>query len=377
MIKKNREIFYTAICILFFLCLGFFYLSVNKALALEVQYPTLPGTQGTITSTTTLPDYVVYLYRFGMFAGFFSVFISLVIAGAMYILSPVNAEIKASAKDRVSGAISGLLILALSYLIITTINPQLSILSFNELPPVPPPPAPKQPPGIYFYEQSECSDSSVLPVTSDVADFDELKNKINSVGIEQGSGGYITILYDAINFQGKCLYLNPTQSCQSVDPWASSASILSYNRNYNGNGVSFFRKSYFNSQGGKYDVKGSQIGGGLVLDLSDPNLRFQGVPEEEQDCVMYDDNGKCARNGRQPPSLGGDNITSIKINGNYFVLFIYKGPQDNQSGPWTYCQAFPTSDDANKIGPQQIKWENIRNHGNVVPNYVMIIPIQR
>jgi hypothetical protein len=345
---------------------------------LEVAYPTIAGQ--TLTQTSQLPEYVLYLFNAGIFIGFFAVFISLIWAGVMYFVSATSIDLRSDAKDRVTGAISGLLILSLTYLIITTINPQLKFLNFNKLPETPAPEVlEKKPPGIYFYNGSNCSEISTQANMSSSADLGQtLKNKINSVGIIQDQANqtyYVPILYDAINFQGKCQYLNPNKNCHAVSPFAASVSILKLDINPNGDGVYFYRRSYFNNEGGWYKVSNSEIKGIYIKKLED--LKFQGVPENEQNCLAYNKNGECSKNSRVMPPLSGENISSVKINGNYIVLFIYYGPQDSSSGPWTYCQEFPTVNDVNKLGPQQIKWENIRNQGNIVPNYVAIIPIQK
>jgi hypothetical protein len=135
--------------------------------------------------------------------------------------------------------------------------------------------------------------------------------------------------------------------------------------------VYFYRKAYFNEAGGYYKVTNAWIKSNPYLDLD--KTSFQNVPSDEQDCAEYDNNGKCAR--RTPPTLGGGNIASVKINGNYIVLFVYVGPKDELLGPWTSCQEFPTVNDVNKTGPKQIKWENIMHDGNFIPNYVVIIPV--
>lgn len=348
---------------------------------LEVEYPIIAGQ--TLTQTTQLPEYVLYLFNLGMFIGFFAVFISLIWAGVLYFLSPIKADLLGEAKDRVGGAISGLLILSLTYLILTTINPQLKFLNFNKLPEAPPPPEQTKSSGVYFFKESECSNENTQANASSVADLGtDLKNQIKAVGIVQDAPNqnfYVPILYDATNFQGMCQYLNTNQTCQTVSPLWASASILKYDPNPNGDGVYFYRKSYFNDQGGSYKVGNSEIGGAypyaFVKRLED--LKFQGVPQKEQDCTLYDKNGVCVESSRRLPDLSGENISSIKIKGNYVVLFVYLAPQETSAGPWTYCQAFPTVDDVNKTGPQQIKWENIRNHDSYVPNYVVIIPVKQ
>jgi hypothetical protein len=389
---------------------GFFCLSANKVFALEVKYPIISGQD--ININPTLPSYVLYLIAFGMFAGCFAVFISLVIAGVMYLLSPAKPDLQAEAKDRITGAISGLLILFLSYLIIATINPQLNILNLNELQKTPPPPAAKQAEGVYFYKGESCpADENPQANTSSLPDLGtSLRNSVNSVKIIQGDSSYISILYENPNLWGKCQYIDPTnKDCQKVDHFASSASIYKYDFNPADNnptdgGVYFFRESCFINSNDNYDisnlVKYCAQGGGYyyisnqdIMDAKGNSFALNqlyflpdSVPVDELDCIEYDKNGKCCtenntdlgcdKDGRQPPSLGGENISSIIINGNYLVLLVYQGPGGTESGPWTSCQEFPIGDDVNKLGPQQIKWQNIRNSGPL-PNYAIIIPIQK
>ena len=451
------------VCFFVFLYIGFFYLSINRvsAASLEVQYPVISGQNINTEPNLTLPSYVKYLFNAGMFLGFFAVFISLTVAGAMYFLSPISAEFLSESKDRVAGAISGLLILVLTYLIITTINPQLSIFNISQLPPIPPPPTAPPAEGVYFYKsgcpvgsggigdtcssdidcsaQEECDLSakkcvSKAPNISSITDLGPLKNQVNAVQIIQGATAtdtYISILYDNINLWGKCQYINPDGTCQAVDRWGASASVYKYDFSPGGDGVYFFRKSCLSyhctingdcsngetcntttgacaaigggsadntadlikycqkpeNGGGWYQVINDDIKKGITdpvtgsknafsVDLN--SLTFTNVPDNEQICTKYDVIlGECVPGSRQPPTLGGENISSMIIHGNYLVLLVYKGPSDNLYGPWTYCQEFPTVNDVNKIGPQQIKWQNIRNTSYVVPNDVVIIPIQK
>ncbi len=383
MIKKCRKIIYVGPCLFLFLFIIFLCLYIDKvsAVGLEVQYPVISGQS--LGANALLPDYIKYLFNAGMFLGFFAVFISLIIAGIMYLLSPAKPNLLADAKDRISGAISGLLILVLTYLIITTINPQLNVFTFNKLPPAPPPPAEKKAPGVYFYKDSaDCPDNDAqLVATYSVSDLDVLKNQVTSLGIVQDAitrTSYISILYDEINFWGKCQYITTNDSvCKPIDNFAASASIHAYDFNPGGGGVYFYRRSSFVDSGGSFWVDKSKIKGIYIERLE--NLKFENVPLEEQDCVKYDADGSCVE--RTPPSLAGENISSVRIKGKYILLFTYAPPGQNcKITPWSFCQEFPTVDDANALGPRQIKWQNIRNiggaGGGVVPNCVIIIPVK-
>ena len=382
--KKYIKFLFAIIFSTILLCGIFSYFLVNKSLAagLEVKtYPTIAGK--TVTAETKLPDFMVYLFNAGMILGFGSVIISLALAGVMYILSPIDpgAEFLSRAKDRVSGAISGLLVLILTYLIITTINPQLSV--FKPSDPLETPQisqTEKTAPGVYLYKDSGCSNKDADVYASNVGDLGSLRKDVNSVKIVPDSDNdtyYFSILYETINFQGKCQYINPDNSCQRTSLSASSASIYKYNFDPNGDGVYFYRKSYFNQEGGYLFISNDDIGDlnrrGPYANKLD-QLQFIGVPEEEQDCIKYDDKGKCAE--RAIPTLAGENISSIKIRGDYLVLLTYAGPKEScEDVVNTSCQEFPTPDDINKTGPQQIKWEEIRNYNGVIPNCLTIIPI--
>jgi len=421
MVKKYQKLNWTKVFFLVFLVFGFFCLPINFTKGLEVQYPTVSGQD--IGASSSLPDYVKYLFNAGMSVGIAAVFISLAIAGAMYAMSPAKPDLLSAAKDRIGGAISGLLILMLTYLIITTINPQLNAFKLNSLPATSSQTtATKKAPGVYFYNQDGCSDVTVQPNTSSISDLGPLKNRVNSVNVVQdpdSQNSYISILYKNTNFWGKCQLLD-SSGCQTVTPFASSASIHENSGNSDGDGVYFYREPCFNrvsnQQGdintlisycntntnGYYKAQNSEINGIDIEKLD--NLSFTGsgggdcgVPQKEQTCMKFDKDGNCtdinnkdkcgdknpckdnnkgANNCRCCPTLGGENISSIIINGNYLVLFVYVGPKDDpKKGPWTSCQEFPTSNDVNNIGPQQVKWENIRNNGGVIPNYVAIIPI--
>lgn len=380
MLKKNRQTLYIKLFFVAFFFIGFLYLYIStnfiSAASLEVDYPRISG-QDINEGVLTLPSYVKYLFNFGIFIGVCATFLSLAIAGSMYLLSPAipGAGLLSKARDQASGAISGLLILVLTYLILVTISPSLSILTVQNLPNIPPAAEKPKKPGVYFNKTNGCTDLMPKYLTSSTADLGNFKNKVNSIDIVQGSIGYVSILYDTIDFQGMCKYIPPNDRCQSVKPFGASASVHKYDFKPNGDGVYFYRKTYFNEQGGFYKVDNAEIRGSYMKKLE--NLKFNNVPEEEQDCIKYENNGECAKDGRRKPSLAGTNISSIKINGDYLVLFIYFAPGDPEAGPWSYCQAFPTIDDQNKKGPYQIKWESIRNKAIGLPNYVYILPIKR
>jgi len=361
------------------------------AVNLEVVYPTTV-TGSTLTTQSDLAQYLKYVFDFGISISLSFAFLSLVIAGILYFIAPAAPGALAIAKDRISGAISGILILLLAYLIITTINPYLSIFKTNPLEDATIQGTDTQFFGVNFYNSKDCSKTAVAD-TQNIADFGEQKNKINSVKILQNSSAktyYISILYDNTNYWGKCQYINPTTAgCQKTNVSVASASIYTYDFSPKGNGfVDLYRESFNtvigkekNKDAGYLRISSLQIGKGYFNQLS--SLSFTGtsksdctVPEKERECVKWSDAGNCKE--YKCPTLDKENITSIKISGDYIVLLLYIDPKDiaaaNSTYTYTYCQAFPTKDDATKDGPQQIKWDAIRSSG-YSPNYIFIIPV--
>jgi len=395
--KKNIKNFLHIFFIVFFVCLiSFICLPANKILSaeLEVPYPSLQ--KGTfVTAQSDLAQYLKDIFDIGIFIGFFAVFLSLTWAGVLYFLSPAIPSALAMAKDRISGAISGLLILALLYLIITTLNPYLAIFSLNKLEKIPPPEPNTKSPGVSFYKSQNCSGIADTNLTS-VPDLgNDLTNKINSVGIVQNPDQkiyYFAILYDNDNYWGKCQYIHPDAHCTPItpSPFAASASIYQYDFNPDGDGVYIYRES-FNGVSGKEEnkkegflkISNSQIKNLKIAVAPLSGLKFTGnstnynnlndctVPEKDLICAKYDENRQCIE--KQCPDLSGENISSIKIAGNYLVLLVYFSPSDKQY-IWSYCQAYPSLKDINKDGPQQIKWDAIKNRGQN-PNFIVIIPI--
>lgn len=358
-----------------FLC-GIFILSAGFCLAkLEVTYPVLIDGR-TLASDTPLPEYLKYVFDIGMALGFAAVFYSLVYAGVLYLLSPALPSTQGTAKDRVEGALSGMLILIFTYLLVTTINPQLAFFRADPLTPIPPPANPGKSAGVYFYENNTCADD-VTVQTSNIQNLGDLKNKVSAIKIvNTADQEYMAIAYDIIGLSGKCKEIDPNATCEPIDKWPSSASIHKYSFTPEGDGVYVYYKSFFNKDGGFYKINNSEVNP-YVGKLED--LQFTGdsgsctVPEDEQKCIAWDDKNNCTQ--KECPNLAEKNISSIEIRGNYIVLLVYFGPGDKDLGPWTFCQEFPAPDDINKAGPIQIKWENILNNGTL-PNYIIIYPVK-
>lgn len=114
---KNKKFFFLLI-LLVGIIISF------DAAALEVSWPTSP--MNTEFPTSSISTLVKYFYDWGIALGGLAAFISLVIAGFLYLTSVGNPAKMQAAKDRAVWAIGGLALLLGSWLILNTINPELT-----------------------------------------------------------------------------------------------------------------------------------------------------------------------------------------------------------------------------------------------------------
>jgi len=388
---KNKKLI---VFIIAFFIIGLSFLN-NSCFAadLEVQYPTLTTGETITTTDTPLPNYLKYLFNLGMSIGFLAIFGTLVYAGVLYLLSPVFPNAIGEARDRVSGAITGFIILFTLYLIMTTINPYLAIFKLGGLEPVIIT-TNNTNPGVFFYESNDCSGPSTAN-TSDIRDLGKLKNKTNSISIVHNPATslyYISVLFDEINNWGKCMYVNPNSACSGksdfvIEPDSATIKKFRYTKYGDRYNVNLYRSPFGNGQEGYTAIRGSEIESrGIYIEklenikFYDPYANLWGsdtdrCTSQTLDCKNYNEKGVCYE--KQCPNLGGENLGSIAFNANYYlVLLVYFDPiTDAKYGPWTYCQAFSTIKDVNREGVIKVDWENIRQL-NKIPNYLIILPIE-
>ncbi len=173
-VSKKKIIFFLAIfCLTFVLFTG-------TGLAQEIEYIDLKGAE-TPNETSTLPSYIIYLFNLAIVIGGLLAFAILVYSGFIYLTSSGNPIKINEAKSKIFNAIIGILLLLSAYLILTTINPNLVILEFNELNwpeinwPDPPPPPPPPPGTISVYQELPMGIliENVLAKNTDCYDYDE------------------------------------------------------------------------------------------------------------------------------------------------------------------------------------------------------------
>lgn len=346
-------------------------------------------------AATSLPVYLKYVFDVGISVGFFAILVAGLISGVYYILSNAIGSYKSKAKEWLSGAFVGFLILILLYLIITTIYPPLALFSGNS------PAVTLQNAnfgkdlmhGLYFYESSSCPTDNFIPVSTSQPNSSFLaKKQITSAKLVQdyqNNNLYVAAVYNSPNFYGMCQYLNPNAGCQQIQiPSLASVSVYRYNRRPSGD-VIIYRKGAGGSGG--YSEKGGYlvIGAGSIGGLYEEELKklsFTGknigstnlddctVPPEDQDCVKWDKNAKCIQ--KKCPLLSGKNIGAIEIKGNYWILLGYNWRRQGSSWIADFCQSYPKLEEANKDGPKQVKWDAIFTHKNYYPQTITIIPVE-
>lgn len=127
--------------ILFFLLL-FLLLGANFVLALEINYPPVPGVRAPQDFIKTAPAeeipslYVKYLFNLAIWVVGIIAFGVLVYAGIRYLTSVGKPEAISSARNQISAVFFGILILLSSFFILKILNPQLIILEIPDLQPI-------------------------------------------------------------------------------------------------------------------------------------------------------------------------------------------------------------------------------------------------
>jgi len=114
--------------------LVFLPLFASAALNLENAYPTVPGTQISLTGDSTLGETIKYFSSWAIFIGAIVAFIALIYAGLLYLSSIGRPAVMNEAQNRIYKSFLGLAILLGSYIILIVINPQLIVMRANKEP---------------------------------------------------------------------------------------------------------------------------------------------------------------------------------------------------------------------------------------------------
>ena len=171
---------------------------------LEIEYPKVRTPEGnkTITSGISLPEYIRYIYFIAIMVGGLIALGVIIYAGFKYFTSVGNPEIIKDSKEKILGAILGLGLLLISYLILTTINPSLKELRLQPL--IPPHLLLK--PGVYLCRK----DPGLGDYYNAITNYNELVNEVREVLIARNGQSEaearseaIRIVRDTLNEQKK------------------------------------------------------------------------------------------------------------------------------------------------------------------------------
>lgn len=103
------------------------FISSSTALALEIDWPQTPRPGGiTLTDDSDVGDMVQYFYEWAIALGGLATFFSLVLGGFKYLSSMGRPEMMKDAKDQITSAFAGLILLLSAWLILNIINPDLT-----------------------------------------------------------------------------------------------------------------------------------------------------------------------------------------------------------------------------------------------------------
>ena len=315
---------YLFIVLIVFLTLG----SVTMAQGLELDYPDIPGV-GTLTDTTSLPDYVKYIFNFSLIIAGLVAFGALIYGGMRYLTSAGNVSAMNDAKSQIFSGLLGLTVLLSSYIILATVNVELVTFDNIDMSTETILINATQAVGVYlmtndFDPASEeiCSpEKGCLHLLTDLNDlgvynFDNQAQRIQ-INNEGDRYSFGAILHEDKNFEGQCrVFLGadiPTiQNIVGHDnQWgtiddAASITIFRIAQPKPGEKVSFYKEADF---GTEYQ-KENELN--YVPDLSKDlrSLKIEGdyLVAVFEESVGGDFTGKCEVFRRSDPDLGDNPI---------------------------------------------------------------------
>ncbi|MFA6190468.1 MAG: pilin [Candidatus Staskawiczbacteria bacterium] len=307
-LQKNKA------CLILFstLFLGF----ANLASALEV-------TNGPCSNSDNLGQCVVNIFDWGIGIAAIIASVSFAIGAVTFMLSGDSGERSSSGKDRMKGAVLGLVLLGASFLIMKTINPILvnpDIDSLDEVELETPP----RTPGIYFYPDASCDKTSLYYSNTSLENIGAEVNGIEIVNDLGYKYGVVLHKTPGLGEGGDCLEPILDEGCHSTDNFYGAIDIFSINPKpiTSGTGVEFYSEAHGldkGSRGGHYLIKAEDMTG----DEGTPGLK-----DFEWDGSINDIQKQECPDFKTCPG-------SMDVKGSFFVA-VYS---DSKEGG-LYCQTF-------------------------------------
>jgi len=205
---------------------------------LEIKYPEIQGEKPEET-TTQVPDYVKYIFNFLIGIGGVIALGALIYAGFQWFTSSGSPERIQNAKEQITAALLGLVILFGSYLILFTINPNLTVFTLKRLRPI----ISELPAGVLACKEkvkTESGEDAILKAWNLELEFKllkpnekreieikkELDEILGKVALEchsiQGAGDFMP------SFDNKVKYLYFIPSPKELNPDGSFKSMVEY-----------------------------------------------------------------------------------------------------------------------------------------------------
>ncbi len=127
--KSNQKIILISLFAVFTICACSGFTFAERGL--EIDYPNAPGAEAPAEGTE-LPGYIKYIFNFSVMIGGILAFAVLLFGGIRWMASVGNPAAISDARSWMLGGIMGLVLLLGSYLILTTINPDLAFIQKME-----------------------------------------------------------------------------------------------------------------------------------------------------------------------------------------------------------------------------------------------------
>ena len=134
-LNKLKFLFFLLLALFLYFTVSPFVLADNTGKrGLEINYPPLNGIE--ITTSTTISEYAVYFFSLGIIIAAVIAFAVLTYGGIRYLLSFNNPGAMKDAKIWISSGAIGLFVILCSYLILSTINPEIVAPSIEDVKPI-------------------------------------------------------------------------------------------------------------------------------------------------------------------------------------------------------------------------------------------------
>ncbi len=198
-----------------FLLFNFLFLDFCSARELEITYPNIGVTPPTETSTM-LPDYIQYIFKFSLMLAGLIAFGALVYGGFRYMTSVGSPDAISDAKKQMLASLVGLTILLCSWLILNTINPQLLKFDLEKIS--------GAQVGVIIYKQGGCPGGGspegepgidYLRARHGMSDLGSMNNKVGSIYRFQGEEDLSVTLYSEPEWEGSVTPVGGGIGCAS------------------------------------------------------------------------------------------------------------------------------------------------------------------